>query len=140
MSMDVNKIINGSFGRVWLNGELFANVISFESKVTGKFEDVDIAGELGTFQKYMGYEGAGTIKLHKIDSRMVKELADAFNTGVMPEFKIIARLTDPAITGEEAIELTGVTFSELMFNFEQKKKAEEEVPFKFAKFKYIDTI
>ena len=43
--------------------------------------------------------------------------------------------------GTERVELTGVTISELMaLKFENKALREEEVPFSFSHFRYIDMI
>ena len=139
--MDKNKIIRGSFGAVWLDGEELGAVKSFEAKVTLEYEDVDIMGELGKSKRYMGFTGEGTMTLHKIDSTIGKLLADGIRNGNMPDFKIVAKLDDPTAYGAERVELTGVTISELMaLKFENKALREEEVPFSFSHFRYIDMI
>ena len=139
--MDKNKILRGSFGAVWLDGEELGSVKSFEAKVTLEYEDVDIMGELGKSKRYMGFTGEGTMTLHKIDSTIVKLLADGIRNGNMPDFKIVAKLDDPTAYGAERVELTGVTISELMaLKFENKALREEEVPFSFSHFRYIDMI
>jgi hypothetical protein len=139
--MDQNKVINGTFGRVWMNGELYSNVKSFDSKVTLNYEEVNMADDLATYQKYMGYAGEGSVSLHKIDSHVAKTIGDGITTGVMPDIKIVGRLSDPAAYGAERVEYSGVTFDELtLLKFANKEIQEEEVPFKFAKFKYLDMI
>ena len=139
--MDKNKILRGSFGAVWLDGEELGSVKSFEAKVTLEYEDVDIMGELGKSRRYMGSTGEGTMTLHKIDSTIGKLLADGIRNGNMPDFKIVAKLDDPTAYGAERVELTGVTISELMaLKFENKALREEEVPFSFSHFRYIDMI
>ena len=68
-------------------------------------------------------------------------LADGIRNGNMPDFKIVAKLDDPTAYGAERVELTGVTISELMaLKFENKALREEEVPFSFSHFRYIDMI
>ena len=139
--MKANKVINGSFGKVWVDGELFANVKSFEAKNTLNYEDVEIAGDLGTHQKYMGYEGSGTMTLHKIDTRIGKKMASAVKTGEMPEINIVSSLSDPAAYGAERVKLIEVTFDEVtLMKFANKELQEEEVPFKYADYDYIDMI
>lgn len=69
-----NQILRGQFGKVWIDGELFANVKSFEAKISLKYEAVDINGEMGVHQRLVGFEGAGTLVLHKIDSRVAQKL------------------------------------------------------------------
>ena len=139
--MKANKIIRGTFGRVWVNGELMANVKSFESKCNFDYEEVNIAGEMGTYQRYKGYSIEGTMTLHKIDSQMVKLLKDGAMTGDFPDIKIVALVEDPGTYGCERVELRDVTFDELtLLKFETKELSEEEMPFKAGSFNYLDLI
>lgn len=138
---DKNKVINGTFGRLWWDGELLAECKKFEAKVTGVYESVNIAEELGERQKYMGFTGAGTAVLSKIDSVVARKAAEGFKTGKMPEFKLVGRLSDPNSDGQEAVELIDVTLDEMMLiQFEVKALSETEIPFKFADFNYLDII
>lgn len=139
--MEPNKIINGTFGKLWIDTDLFANVKSFEAKVSLNYEDVDIAGDLAKHRKYVGYEGEGTAVLHKIDSRIAKKLSNGIKTGDMPTSKLVGALSDPAAYGSERVEILGVTFDEVtLIKFENKTLGEEEVPFKFSGFNYLDFI
>jgi len=106
-----------------------------------EYEDVDIMGELGKHKRYMGFTGEGTMTLHKIDTTVGKLIAEGIRNGKMPDFKIVAKLDDPTAYGAERVELTGVTINELMaLKFENKALREEEVPFNFSDFRYIDMI
>ena len=96
-----NKVIRGTFGRVWVNGELMANVKSFEAKATIDYEDLDINGDFGQKKRYMGYSIAGTMTLHKFDSSILKLYQSAIMTGELPEVKIVASLSDPQSDGTE---------------------------------------
>ena len=138
---DHNKIIRGSFGKVWLNDEKLANVKSFEAKATLDYEDVDVNGDLGQKHRYMGYSVAGTLTLHKYDSTVAKLMKDAIVSGAMPGIKVIAALDDPTSYGAERVALYDVTLDEVTLNkFENKGLTEEEVPFKAGSFKFLDTI
>lgn len=138
---DVNKIIRGSFGAVWLEGDELANVKQFEAKITLEYEDVKIMGDLGTHKRYVGFNGEGTMTLHKTDSRVAKLLAEGITSGKIPVLKIIGKLADPTADGEERVEFTGVTINEVMaLKFENKEILEEEIPFNFSGFRFIDTI
>lgn len=140
-TFDHNKIIRGSFGKVWLNDDRLANVKSFEAKATLDYEDVDVNGDLGQKHRYMGYSVAGTLTLHKYDSTVAKLMKDAIVSGVMPEIKVIAALDDPTAYGAERVALYDVTLDEVTLNkFENKGLTEEEVPFKAGSFKFLDTI
>ncbi|BEP28815.1 phage tail tube protein [Helicovermis profundi] len=139
--MNPNKIINGTFGTIWVNNEKWIETKSFEAKVTGQYEDVDIAGKLGKSRKYIGYEGSGSINTNKVYSRGAKLLAEAFKTGNMPEIKIISKLSDPSSYGAERVIIKDVTFDEFtLAKFELKSPLEEELPFQFGDYELIDTI
>ena len=136
-----NDVINGTFGRIWVNNQLWAECKSFEAKVTGEFEDVTFCDDLSTHSKYMGWTGEGTIVCHKVDSKITKMLQKAFKTGSMPDIKIVGKLDDPASYGAERVEILNVMFTEFtLMKFASKEMGETEVPFKFSDYNTIDLI
>ena len=136
-----NKLINGTHGAVWISTEKFANVKSFDSKVTLNYQDVDLAEDLATHKKYMGWSGAGTIVLHKVDSAMAKRLADGIKNGNLEPCTVVAKLDDPAANGAERVQLSGVYFDELtLLKFAMKEVQEEECPFTFDDYEFLDMI
>ena len=84
-----NKIIRGTFGRLYVNGQNLANVKSFEAKATINYETVDINGDLCQQQRMTGYSLAGTMTLHKIDSFIARTIGDGLTNGVLPKIKIV---------------------------------------------------
>ena len=136
-----NDVLNGTWGRVWVNNELWADVISFEAKVTGEFEDINFCDDAATYKRYMGFTGEGTIVFKKVDSKVTKLLADAYKKGVMPDIKIVGKLDDPAKGGAERVELLNVIFTEFtILKFAAKELLEGEVPFSFSDYNTIDLI
>ena len=136
-----NRIINGSHGKVFLDGVKLSNAKSMEAKVSMNYEEIPQPESLTTGQRYMGYSIAGTIVLHKIDSFMADKLCEGIRSGVMPDATIISSLEDPAAYGYERVELTGVTFDELtLMKWENRTLTEEELPFKAEDFRYLDKI
>lgn len=72
---------------------------------------------------------------------MAKKLAEQFKTGDVVDSKIICALDDPTAYGAERVEIFDVTFDELMLmSFETKNIIEEEVPFEFGDYNFIDFI
>lgn len=133
------QIVRGKFGRIWVNGEVLSNCKEFEAKVTMNYEEIVLAEEFGTNQRYMGYSVEGTITLYKIDSKVAKLLKDGIKSGVLPEIKIVARVADPDSGGTERVELTDVTFDEMtLLKFDTSALVEEEVPFKAGSYNYLD--
>ena len=100
-----NKVIRGTFGRAWVDGDLMANVKSFEAKATIDYEDLDINGDFGQKKRYMGYSIAGTMTLHKFDSYILKKYQAAIMSGDLPEMKIVASLADPQSDGTQRVAL-----------------------------------
>lgn len=124
-----NQVYSGTFGRVWVNETLLANVKKFEAKKKAVYEDFDVAEEIGKKRKLVGTEVTGTMTLTKVDSFAAKLLSDAWDKGNTPEVKIVARVLNPDTNEEERVTLTGITFDELTFGFEVKKLLEEELSF-----------
>lgn len=140
-SVKTNQIIRGTYGRVWIDGELFANVKSFEAKLTLNYEEVDLSNDLGKHQRYMGFTGEGTMTLHKVNSKIFAKLAKAIKSGEMPEISIVGKLEDPTALGAERVSFTEVTIDEVMaLKYENATIGEEEVPFKFADYEPLDLI
>lgn len=140
-SIKTNQIIRGTYGRVWIDGELFANVKSFEAKITLNYEEVDLSNDLGKHQRYMGFTGEGTMTLHKVNSKIFAKLAKAIKSGEMPEISIVGKLEDPTALGAERVSFTEVTIDEVMaLKYENATIGEEEVPFKFADYEPLDLI
>lgn len=141
MSNIVNKVLTGNSGNVWLNGQLLAQVKSIELKVTGNFEDMNFCGDSATHSKYTGWNGEGTLGMFKIDSTVLKLIGKAYQTGVMPDIKIITKLTDQNTGKSERVAVSGVTITEFtLAKFEAKANIEEELPLKFSNYEILDTI
>ena len=118
-----NKVIRGTSGRAWVDGDLMANVKSFEAKAT------------------IDYSIAGTMTLHKFDSYILKKYQTAIMSGDLPEMKIVASLADPQSDGTQRVALYDVHLDEItLLQFENKTVLEEEVPFTAGSFEFLDLI
>ena len=138
---DRNKVIRGSFGKVWMDDERLFNVKSFEAKVSLSYEPLKINGDLGEHQRYTGYTIEGTMVLHKYDTTVGRKYQEGIISGDVPDLSVVAALDDPTAYGAERVQLTEVTLDEVTLSkFENGTVLEEEVPFKAAYFKYLDTI
>lgn len=134
----MNQVMRGNSGRVWVNNQKLMMLSGFEAKITGEYEEMDIAEVWGKVQSYQGFSGAGTIKKKKMDNDLAKTIAEGFATGIMPDIKIVGELDDTGNSNAIRVEFTGVTFDEVMLlGFEPKKGVEEEFPFKFESFAFL---
>lgn len=135
------RVINGTFGAVWINGEKLFDLESIELKVTIKWEDVNFPEDLGTHRKFMGWNGEGSLVVKKIFSRGASLLAKAVKSGEMPDVVMTTKLADPDAYGTERVSVSEVTFNEfLLAKIEQKALLTEELGFAFADFDIIEEI
>lgn len=137
MSFNQNLIYNGTHGKVWVDNVQLSQIMSIEIKQTATYEEVRKSGDLATYQRFMGYAISGTLKLQKIDYDLARRISEGFNSGVIPDIKINAMMNDPSNPKVGNVVLTGVTFDEISFAFENAKLAEEEFPFKAAKIQWL---
>lgn len=139
--MNSNKIILGTFGKVYVNNKRIANIKSFELKASLNYEEIDVNGNLIKQYKYTGSSLAGTMEVHKVDSYNINLVKDAIKTGVMPDIKIVGELTDPNIDGDEAIEITNVYFDEAtLLAFTNGEVRDESTAFRAGGYNYLSTI
>lgn len=136
-----DKVLRGTFGKVWVDDERMANLKGFEAKATIDYEDMDINGEFGKRKRFMGYSISGTMTLHKFDSFIVKKVHAGLQSGELPELKLVAALDDPQSYGAERVALYDVCLDELtLAKFENKGLVEEEVPFTAGRYEFLDLI
>ncbi|RKD26684.1 terminase [Ammoniphilus oxalaticus] len=139
--LPANKQINGTFGAVWVNNEKWLDVESFEAKVNPEYEDVNMAEDLATHKKLIGWNGEGSMTVKKVYSRGAALLANAVKTGVLPEINIVGKLADPDAFGAERVAIKGVTFNEFtLLKFEQKTRMTEELSYNFSDYDMIESI
>lgn len=139
--MDANKVILGTFGKVFINNKRIANIKSFELKASMDYEDIKVNGNLITQYKYTGASLAGTMEVHKVDSYNINLVKDAIKTGVMPSIKIVGELSDPNTDGDESIEVTDVLLDEAtLLAFTNGEVRDESVAFRAGGYNYISTI
>lgn len=135
------RIMNGTFGEVWLDGDKVAECFGLEARVEFEKEEVSLCGQLGVDTKLMGYKGTGSLKMHKMNSRMMLKLSDKIKNGENPRLQILSALKDPAALGAERVMIKDACFDDLMLaSWEAKNKGEIESPFTFTDWDLLDTV
>ncbi|MCM1567097.1 MAG: phage tail tube protein [Dehalobacter sp.] len=141
MPLQTKRIINGTFGELWLDGEKVSECFGLNAKVDVEKEDVPVCGKLGIDTKMLGYKGKGSIKLYKVNSRMIQKISADLKAGNDLRFQILSALKDPAAFGSERVLIKDASFDDLtLADWEAKKKGEIEAPFTFTDWEPIDTI
>lgn len=141
MAIDVKRVINGTYGQVWLNEEQVMETYGLQAKVEKKKEELSICGRPGTETKLIGFSGKGTLKVRKVNSRMGRLLTDGLRSGMDVRFQIISKLADPDSFGAERILIKNVSFDDLtLADWEAAKAGAVDIPFTFSDFEYMDLI
>ena len=139
--LDTTKIVNGTYGQVFLGDDEVAEMKAFQAKLEFQKEEIRVAGQMATDTKLMGYSGKGSLQLHKVNSRMVKLLLDEIKQGKDPRFTLIGKLADPNSNGAERIAIKNVSFDDLtLFDFEVGAVGQVECPFTFTDMETMDLI
>jgi len=140
-SYNASQVLSGTYGDMWLSGNMMAETTALQAKVTLKKSTIPMCGSLVDGQKVTGMELKGTVKLNKVTSAFINLLSADIKLGKTPVFSIISLLADPDGLGEERISLTGVIFDELtLIDWEAKKEGTESMPFTFQDWTILDTI
>lgn len=140
--MDGNKVILGTYGRLYINNIRVAEIKSFELKANMQYEDVLVNGNLITQSKYKGATLTGTMVVHKVNSANINLVKNGIKTGVMPSIKFLGELSDPNNNGgDEAVEVLNVMFDEAtLMSFANGEVREESTAFRAGDYNYISTI
>ena len=138
---DAQRVINGTFGEVWVDDDYMAEAVSLNAKVSLEKQEVNQTGTLAKGYKITGVDGKGTLKLNKVTSYFIKKLSDNLKAGKTTVCKIMSNLADPDAFGAERVMLSDCVFDELtLIDWEAKKLGEESIPFTFSSWEVLDSI
>jgi len=141
-SYSPEKVINGTWGELWIDGEYMAEVTSFNAKMTLEKTEVNQTRTLAKGQKITGTEGKGEVGLNKVSSYSLRKIGEYIRQGKTPPAgTIISKIDDPDAYGAERVKINGVQFDEITIaDWEAKKLGEEKLPFTFKDFEPLDLI
>lgn len=138
---DEKRAINGTFGEVYLEGELVREATALKAEISLDFLDVPMCGTLSKHRKVSGHTGNGSITMTKVNSRMAIKLSDHLKKGKTPSFTIISKLDDPDAYGAERVVLKNCQFSTLtLADWTSNQIGTITQPFTFTDWDYIDLI
>jgi hypothetical protein len=141
MAVDSKRIINGTHGEVWLDGDYVAEVTGLQAKIAINKEKVQQCGDMWERQKVTGYTGTGSLKINKVFSRMAIKLRPLLKEKKDVRFTIITKLADPDSFGCERIVIKDVSFDDLLLaDWAASTLGKVECPFTFADYDELDII
>lgn len=140
MAMEkASRIMSGTWGELWLDDELVAEVYKFQAKAALNKEEVPQCGELWTDSKVKSVSGKGSMGLYKANSRMAKKIGQAILDGKDLRFTAITKLSDPDAAGTERVSVKNISFDDLtLADWEAAVIGKVECPFTFRKYKFLD--
>ena len=98
---DDNLFLKGTSGEVFLNNTFLEEINKINIKLTGSFEDFSPVGDFSTHHVYQGYSGEGTMEGARVNTMIDADLIEAYQKGVMPDYKIYSNLTNPSTGATE---------------------------------------
>ena len=132
------RVMSGTFGELWWDGELIAECDKFQAKYTQDKETVNMARQMVEDSKVMGSKGTGSLRVYKVYSRF-RPFADAVLAGQDVRGTFVSKLDDPDAYGAERVALYNVSLDEVpLVNWERKTIQQDEVPFTFTSHKFLE--
>ena len=124
---------NGSYGRVWWDGQLLFEISKFNGKVVADREDVLIGNSKDS--KIVSLTGEGSFTIKSVINRNINKYLEEWKNGHDPRANLVGLIDDPdAVDGQkERCSIDNVWFNELtLMNFEKGQVVEKEFPFGFT--------
>ena len=135
------RVISGTWGEVWLDGDKVSECYGLQAKVSFNKEDIALCGQMASDKKVTSIECAGSLRMHKVTSRMALAIGENIRNGKDVRFTIVSKLKDPDAYGAERVVLSNVSFDDLtLADWEAKSVGKVECPFTFTDYEFLDVI
>ena len=135
------RVISGTWGEVWLDGDKVSECYGLQAKVSFNKEDIALCGQMASDKKVTSIECAGSLRMHKVTSRMALAIGENIRNGKDVRFTIVSKLKDPDAYGAERVVLSNVSFDDLtLADWEAKSVGKVECPFTFTDYEFLDEI
>lgn len=140
MAMLDQRVISGTWGEVWVDGEPWAELSGFQAKFAFNKTDVNQCGEMAVGSKVTSIKGTGSISVNKVYTRNVSR-ADQLIAGRDVRATIVGKLADPDAYGAERVALYNVSFDdETIMDFQAGQVGKGTHPFTFTRREWLDVI
>ena len=135
------RVISGTWGEVWLEGDKVSECYGLQAKVSFNKEDIALCGQMASDKKVTSIECTGSLRMHKVTSRMSLAIGENIRNGKDVRFTIVSKLKDPDAYGAERVVLSNVSFDDLtLADWEAKSVGKVECPFTFTDYEFLDEI
>jgi hypothetical protein len=135
-----NRVMSGTWGQVYVDGELWIECDSFQAKYTKNKSDINMCGEMVVGTKITSVKGTGSISAHKVYTRNTAQI-DAILDGKDVRCTIVGKLDDPDAFGAERVALYNVSFDdETLADFAAGSPGKISYPFTFGRREWLDKV
>lgn len=139
--MDAKRVINGTFGELWVDDDYMAEVKGVEAKASLDATEVLQCGTLKKGYKITGISGSGTLTLNKVSSYFLMKISEKLKNGEALRATVITNLADPEAFGAERVKITDCVFTEVtLANWQAGGLGEESIPFNFTDWEVLESI
>ena len=140
-SIDTAKrVLSGTFGEVWVDGEKIAECTACQLKVSKNKETINLCGQFMTDTKATSGSGTVSLTLYKVDSGFAQKQSGLQN-GVDRRFTVISKLKDPDSWGAERVAVYNVSLDDVtLADWQAATVGKVTVPFTFSRYEFLDQI
>lgn len=138
--MNGNRVVSGTWGQVWVDGDLWLEISAGTAKVSYQKSDVNICGQMAVDSKVTNVKGTGSISVNKVYTRNAGR-ADSVLSGKDERATIVMALDDPDAFGAERVALYNVSFDDCtLMDFAAGNICKATYPFTFTRWDWLDKI
>jgi len=135
------RVMSGTWGEVWLDNDYVGECYGLQAKINFNKEDVPMCGRMATDKKINSISCTGSMRMHKVSSRMANKIGHEIKAGRDPRFTVISKLADPDAYGAERVVLKNVSYDDLtLADWEVATKGKIEAPFTFTDYEFLDSV
>lgn len=135
------RVVSGTWGEVWLDGDKVSECYGLQAKASFNKEDIALCGQMASDKKVTSIDCTGSLRLHKVTSRMAQAIGENIRNGRDVRFTIVSKLKDPDAYGAERVVLRNVSFDDLtLADWGAKSVGKVECPFTFTDYEFLDVI
>ena len=135
------RVVSGTWGEVWLDDDKVSECYGLQAKASFNKEEIALFGQMASDKKLTSIDCTGSLRLHKVTSRMAQAIGESIRNGRDVRFTIVSKLKDPDAYGAERVVLRNVSFDDLtLADWEAKSVGKVECPFTFTDYEFLDVI
>lgn len=131
---------SGTWGSLWLDGEMAAECYGCQIKINKTKEDVPRCRTLINGKKMTAVSITGSVRIYNATSRLIQAEAAAISAGQDLRHTIISNLDDPSNPNNQRVVVKDVSFDDLtLADWEAAKLGQIEAPFTAEGYEVLDS-